>query len=120
MDDERAICEIAEELLRAVGYQTVAANSGAEAIELARSLPQPIDLLLTDLVMPLMNGSVLATHFAEYRPNTRVSYMSGYAAPLINDEGVMPSDVTVLAKPFTGAALRRAVRTALNADRQAH
>jgi two-component system cell cycle sensor histidine kinase/response regulator CckA len=118
VDDEAAVCEIAEEHLRSVGYQTVSANSGAEALELARSMPQPIDLLLTDLVMPLMNGSELAAQFGEDRPETGVLYMSGYAAPLVNDAGVMASDITVLAKPFTGAALRRAVRTALNAERQ--
>jgi CheY-like chemotaxis protein len=117
VDDEEAICDIAEQLLRAAGYWTASANSGAAAIELARSMPRQIDLLLTDLVMPLMSGSELAGEFAAHRPETRVLYMSGYAASRFDDEGVITPDVTILAKPFTGAALRRAVRVVLNAER---
>jgi len=74
----------------------------------------PIDLLLTDVVMPGMGGKQLAKRLLELRPGLRVLYMSGYADDVINNREVLPESTLLLPKPFTRAVLLRKVREALN------
>jgi two-component system, cell cycle sensor histidine kinase and response regulator CckA len=113
VDDEPAICALAEKMLSEAGYQVLVATSGAEALAEAGG-QQHIDLLLTDVVMPRMFGHELASRLAAAQPDLRVLYMSGYADALLEQESVQPNDV-VLAKPFSATALLRTVRAVLDA-----
>jgi DNA-binding NarL/FixJ family response regulator len=75
----------------------------------------PIDLLLTDVVMPGIGGRQLAKRLLELRPGLHVLYMSGYTDDVISNRGVLPENTLLLPKPFTRAILLRRVREALNA-----
>jgi signal transduction histidine kinase/ActR/RegA family two-component response regulator len=109
VDDDPAICAILQRTLHAAGYRVLAARSGPEALELARASSVPIDLLLTDLMMPRMSGKQLAQSL---RAASAVLYLSGYfdasTQALIGGERLLP-------KPFTRAELLLAVREALDA-----
>ncbi len=117
VDDEPAICDIAERILSRAGYRVLVATSGAQAIEVIDTGGHRVDLLLTDVVMPQMFGNELADHIAARQPQTRVLYMSGWADALTEENGTLPPGTTVLAKPFSAAALLRAVRRVLDASR---
>ncbi|HVQ92334.1 MAG TPA: response regulator [Mycobacteriales bacterium] len=117
VDDEPAICDIAERILSRAGYRVLVATSGAQAIEVIDAGGHRVDLLLTDVVMPQMFGNELADHVAARQPQTRVLYMSGWADALTEENGTLPPGTTVLAKPFSAAALLRAVRRVLDASR---
>ena len=93
------------------------AASGAEALALAERHEGPIHLLLTDVVMPEMNGRELARHLASLRPEVRVLYMSGYADEAIARHGVLDPGTAFLQKPFTPDGLARKVREVLDQSR---
>jgi CheY-like chemotaxis protein len=90
----------------------VAAN-GPDALELARAFTGHIDLLLTDVIMPQMNGSELAPRLVASRPDLRVLFMSGFAQPALGASGTLAPGVVLLDKPFTEPALLASVREAL-------
>jgi two-component system cell cycle sensor histidine kinase/response regulator CckA len=114
VEDEESLRSVTRDLLVQMGYNVIEANSGAQALEVARQHHSPIHLLLTDVVMPGMNGPALARNFAESHPETKVLYMSGYAGHTIDRHGVLESGVLLLEKPYTRDALTRKVRAALN------
>jgi two-component system cell cycle sensor histidine kinase/response regulator CckA len=113
VEDEATLRAIAREILEEDGYRVIEATGPHEAIEMARRHPQPIHLLLTDVVMPGMNGRVLAESLMATRPALRVLYMSGYTDDVIAHRGVFESGAHFLAKPFTVLALLGRVRAAL-------
>ena len=115
VEDEEALRELARELLEANGYKVIEAERGEKAIQLVERSQTPIDLLLTDVVMPSMGGRQLAKRLLGLRPGLRVLYMSGYADDVINNRGALPENTLLLPKPFTRAVLLRKVREALNA-----
>jgi CheY-like chemotaxis protein len=100
-------------ILAQAGYRVLAAHDGEAALALARSHDGPIHGLLTDVVMPRVNGPQLAEALRLIRPGTAVLFMSGYAGPLMTDEGILPPGVTVLSKPFTKTRLLDAVAATL-------
>jgi signal transduction histidine kinase/CheY-like chemotaxis protein len=114
VEDEPAIRALACEMLEAHGYRAIAAASGEEALGLAVRHPGPIDLLLSDVVMPGFAGPALAERFAVVRPHARVLFMSGYAGDDLARRGVEDEASDVLPKPFTADALLRRVREALD------
>jgi two-component system, cell cycle sensor histidine kinase and response regulator CckA len=114
VEDEPALRELARELLEANGYKVIEAERGEQAIRLVESSQAPIDLLLTDVVMPGIGGKQLATRLLELRPGLHVLYMSGYTDDVINNRGVLSDKALLLAKPFTRAVLLRKVREALD------
>jgi CheY-like chemotaxis protein len=112
VEDEASILELARMLLEELGYKVLAAGGAKEALELAGKNPGPIHLLLTDVVMPRMNGPELASRLAALRPGLRCLYMSGYAeGPGARGPSL---ELDYLRKPFTLTDLSRKVREVLD------
>jgi DNA-binding response OmpR family regulator len=116
-EDEEGIRDSLARSLSKAGYTVLVAATAAEALELARQHPAPIDLLLSDVVMPGMLGDELAANLHQRRPDVKVLFMSGYAGDLMSRYGVLEPGVTVLPKPFTTDALLTAVRTMIGVAR---
>ncbi len=113
VEDEDAVRRIVKIVLESAGYRVIAARCGAEGLELAQAHDGPIQLLVTDVVMPEMSGRELAEQVTRIRPDTRVLYMSGYTNDAIMRHGIVESGVAFLQKPFSSVALARKVREAL-------
>ncbi|MET0494044.1 MAG: ATP-binding protein, partial [Actinoplanes sp.] len=114
-EDEDPLRETICRYLTRAGYTVVAAPDGPTALALAEAHPGPIDLLLSDVMMPGMPGQELAGQLQEVRPQTPVLLMSGYAGMLMNDHGALPAGMTVLAKPFTENEILTAIRSSISA-----
>ena len=112
VEDERPLKELIVDVLRRCGYHVLDADSPREAIALAASRDDRIDLLVTDVVMPEMHGQELAGRLRAARPDVRVLFISGYSRKMAGDES-LPVDVNLLAKPFDPRTLARAVRGVL-------
>jgi PAS domain S-box-containing protein len=115
VEDEEGIRDVTRRVLERGGYRVLAAPGGPEALELARGHDGPIDLLITDVIMPRMMGHELAGEIATLRPATRVMYMSGYAQPLVGTGQGLPPGTILIEKPFTEHGLLVKVREALGA-----
>jgi CheY-like chemotaxis protein len=113
-EDAEDLRELISTFMSRNGYTVLAANSSNEAIELAERDDQPIHLLLTDMVMPGINGRELANRLTLKRPGMRVLYMSGYTSDVIIDQGVIEAGIFLLEKPFSEAALMRKLREVLD------
>ncbi|HEX6850132.1 MAG TPA: ATP-binding protein [Candidatus Polarisedimenticolaceae bacterium] len=116
-EDDPAILELCREMLQAEGYRVLPASSPTLALEIARTHPDPIDLLLTDVVMPTLNGRDLQERVAELRPGIATLFMSGYSADVLTARGVLAAGVKLLPKPFSLGELLRQVRRALDGGR---
>ena len=113
VEDEDQVRSLTSSILSRHGYRVLTAASGAEALQIARDHSEPIHLLLTDVVMPGMNGAVLAQEMRALRPEIRILYMSGYTDASITGEAVFAGDVAYIEKPFTSAALQEKVQAAI-------
>jgi len=89
-----------------------------DALQIGHRHKEPIDLLLTDVVLPRMGGRKVAEHLVISRPGMKVLYMSGYTDDVIFHRGVLEANTAFLQKPFTFATLTRKVREVLDAGRQ--
>ena len=114
VEDEAALRDVAGRILSGAGYHVLAAECGASALELAARHEGPIDLLVSDVVMPGMLGKELAERLTGMRPDTRVLYMSGYAQPVLHSQGTLDPGIELLEKPFTAGDLLAAVRKRLD------
>jgi two-component system cell cycle sensor histidine kinase/response regulator CckA len=114
VDDDRDVLSMAADMLTAAGYAVRSTVDPRAALRLARTHPDPIQLLLTDVVMPLMSGGTLAEEFRAFRPQTHVLFMSAYNIETAERYRVQlgPGE-PFLHKPFTMAGLEHAVRAAL-------
>jgi CheY-like chemotaxis protein len=115
VEDEAPVRELAVQILRAHGYRVLAAENGPRALEVSNEYRGSIQLLLTDVVMPQMNGKELAHRLQAMRRDIRVLYISGYSEDVIAHHGIVEEGAVVLAKPFTLEALTRKVRAVLDA-----
>ena len=115
VEDSQTVLDTARPMLASLGYRVLVAGSAIAAIDLAREHPGIIDLVITDVVMPVMNGHDLAERLAELRPGLRVLYTSGYSADVIGRHGVLEEGVHFVSKPFSLATLSAGVRQALDA-----
>ncbi len=113
-EDDPAVRGIAAEVLRGRGYSVLEAPDGPSALEIARSHPGDLHLLLTDMVMPGMTGGELADAFARMRPSARVLFMSGYAEDVVASRAAAPGAEQYLPKPLTPESLARKVREVLD------
>ncbi|WP_129126451.1 hybrid sensor histidine kinase/response regulator [Geomonas oryzae] len=114
VEDEPEILRMTTDMLKLQGYRTIAASSPEEALNAAEQHPGEIDLLLTDVIMPGMNGRALADRLLAARPGLKCLYMSGYTADAISQHGVLDPDVKYIQKPFNMKALARKVREVLS------
>jgi two-component system, cell cycle sensor histidine kinase and response regulator CckA len=114
VEDESALREMTTELLRKEGYTVLEAADGPTAIARSAEYDKPIDVVLTDVVLPGINGREVASRIAEARPGVKVIYMSGYTAPSVVSQGLLESSVVLLPKPFTRVALLRQLRKVLD------
>ncbi len=114
VEDDDIVRRLARQALEDSGYRILEATDGDDARRVSEKHAGPIDLLLTDVVMPRLNGPDLARLLAAARPGLPVLYMSGYADQAIYRSGVLDQEASFLAKPFTLDALRRRVRDAVD------
>jgi two-component system cell cycle sensor histidine kinase/response regulator CckA len=116
VEDEEQVRAVAENVLRRQGYRVLSAQSPGEALLLSENEATRIDLLLTDVVMPIMSGPDLAKRLALTRTRMKVLCMSGYTDDSIVRHGVLDTGIAYLQKPFTPASLLRKVRLVLEGD----
>ena len=115
VEDEANLRYLARQYLEKQGYKVIEAADGAVAMQIAVAHEKTIHLLLTDVIMPGMNGRELAQRISEIRPNVKVLYMSGYTENVIGHNGTLDSGIRLLQKPFTLRDLKRIVREVLDA-----
>jgi PAS domain S-box-containing protein len=116
VEDEPALLDITTAMLERLGYTVIAASRPGEAIRLAETHPGEIHLLLTDVVMPEMNGRDLAKNILSFYPNLKRLFTSGYTADVIAHHGVLAEGVQFLQKPFTLEDLAGKVREVLRSE----
>lgn len=114
VEDDEHLRRMAERLLRQLGYTVTAADSGERALQYLERDDSHCDLLLTDVIMPQMNGKMLADRVVNLRPSVKVLFMSGYTADVIAHHGVLAPEEQFLAKPFTLRELADQVRDTLD------
>jgi len=114
VEDETNLRYLARQFLEKQGYRVIEAADGAVAMQIAVAHEGMIHLLLTDVIMPGMNGRELAQRISEIRPNTKVLYMSGYTENVIGHNGTLDAGVRLLQKPFTLRELKSKVREVLD------
>jgi PAS domain S-box-containing protein len=113
VEDQQDVRKLAVNILQQSGYHLLEAANGDEALGMCEAYSGPIDLLVTDVVMPGMTGRELAGLLVQSRPRVKVIYMSGYSSDVIGKQGVIAPDVDYLPKPFTPAELSSKVREVL-------
>ena len=113
VDDEAQVRTLARDILLGAGYRVLEAEGGEQALRVAENHPGIIHVLLTDIMMPGMNGTELADRLGVVRPDTKAIFMSGRAAEVISDAGVLIPVDSFLAKPFTVDRLLNKVRERL-------
>ena len=114
VEDEDPVRRAAVEVLNILGYQVFEAGNGEQAVQIAHVLKKPIHLLLTDVIMPQMNGREVAEAIKTIHPETLVLFMSGYSDDIISDHGILDKNVHFLEKPFTPLTLAKKVRQVLD------
>jgi PAS domain S-box-containing protein len=115
VEDEESVRDLTVRVLEQQGYTVLAAGHPKEALRWSEQHRKPIHLLLTDVIMPGMNGTGLARALTSSRPGLKILYVSGYTADAIARRVVLAPDVAFLQKPFTARALAREVRQLLDA-----
>jgi PAS domain S-box-containing protein len=115
VEDEANLRYLARQFLEKQGYKVIDAADGAVAMQIAVAHEGVIHLLLTDVIMPGMNGRELAQRISEIRPNVKVLYMSGYTENVVGHDGTLDAGVRLLQKPFNLRDLKNRVREALDA-----
>jgi two-component system, cell cycle sensor histidine kinase and response regulator CckA len=119
VEDAQPLRKLAQAFLTGVGFRVLSAGSGEEALEVAAHSGMAFDLLLTDVVMPGMNGRVLAEQLLRRLPTMKVLYMSGYTDSFIAGHGVLEPGTHLLQKPFTEDVLIRKTREVLDDGKKA-
>jgi DNA-binding response OmpR family regulator len=100
VDDEKSVVSFLSEMLMLRGFTVLRAGGAREALDAAADFPGRLDLLLSDVVMPAMNGKELASRIARIRPGIKVLFMSAYSDEIVTSHGVVPAGVNMIRKPF--------------------
>jgi PAS domain S-box-containing protein len=119
VEDESSLRNLSRQFLESQGYTVLEAAEGAAAIQICNSHPGPIHLLLTDLIMPGINGRELARRVSAMRPETKVLYMSGYTENVIAHNAILEEGIALLQKPFSLSTLKTKVREKLSSASRA-
>ncbi|HSR29493.1 MAG TPA: GAF domain-containing protein [Anaerolineae bacterium] len=114
VEDDASVRHLAVRVLKSHGYRALEAGNGLEALQICGQQSGPLHLVLTDVVMPLMNGMELAERLRDQQPELAVLYMSGYADGAIPQQGELPANTAFLSKPFTVETLIQKVRALLS------
>ena len=117
VEDEEDVRKYAAEVLESRGYSVRSAADGEAALELAENHPDPIDMLITDVVLPGMNGRELAERLKSLRPALQVLFTSGYTQDVIAEQGVLEHGMAYIAKPYTPGELAAKVQEILTRTR---
>ena len=117
VEDEVPLRRMLQETLSGAGYRVLEADDGTDAIRKWEKQAASIDLLLTDVVMPLVNGRQLAKRLTSVAPRMRVVYMSGYADDVIAYHGILDEATTLVQKPFSPSTLLQKLREVLDAGK---
>ncbi len=114
VEDEESVRRVVARMLEHAGYQLISAANGVEAIALVDRYAGTIDLVVTDVVMPVMKGPAMVAQLCEGRPGLRVLYLSGYTDATVSQNGLLDARANFLQKPFASEALTRKVREVLD------
>jgi len=120
VEDDPLVRNVALRALESAGYKVLESGNGHGALAMAHSCDDEIDLLITDVVMPLMGGRELAQELSALHPKTSILFMSGYTDDAVVRHGIMDKDIEYLQKPFTPESLVRRVGEVLRDARNAH
>src|SRR3984957_10792917 len=116
VEDENNLRRLARQYLEMQGYKILEAEDGAAALQIVEGHQGKIDLLLTDVIMPGMNGRELADHITELLPEVRVLYMSGYTENAVGQDGMLDAGINLLQKPFSLPVIKDPVREVLDSE----
>ena len=114
VEDDDQVRALASTALKARGYKVFSAENGEQALKVAAELTMPVDILITDVIMPKMGGPELVGKISPLRPEMRVLYITGYTENAIIPLGTVPAGVQLLAKPFTPNMLAQKVSEMLS------
>ena len=117
VEDDEMFLELTTEVLESQGYSVLPAGTPVDALEICRQHPDPIHLVVTDMVMPEMTGKALAERLAADRPQIAVLLMSGYSDEILEERGATDSEHAFIQKPFSTKDLARTVRRLLDSER---
>jgi CheY-like chemotaxis protein len=117
VEDDDEVRSVATRILRRNGYRVLEAGNGAEALRVCEEEDEPVDLIVTDIVMPEMNGSELAQKIREKQPDARILFTSGYTEDAVVRQSFLHPGEAFMEKPFTPATLARKARELLDPDR---
>jgi DNA-binding response OmpR family regulator len=114
VEDQDQLRDLVCRTLRQSGYTVLDATDGASAIRMVSGHPGAVNILITDVVLPGMNGRELYDRLLRQRPGLRVLFMSGYSGDILSENGVTTEGVDLIQKPFTLQAFTAKVRDVLN------
>ena len=117
VEDEPMVRELAKDFLEEYGYRVLTAANGSEGLQVCEDFPEPIDLIITDVIMPQMSGRELAERARTLRPGTRVLYMSGFTDDAVVRHGVIADEMCFIQKPFSPDSLAAKAREILDGAR---
>lgn len=117
VEDEIQILNFEKILLERLGYKLLLANNPANALSIAEEYPDKIDLLITDVIMPGMNGKELQHKILVLRPHIKCIFVSGYATGIIERHGILPEEISFIEKPFTANVFATKIRNVLDQPR---
>jgi DNA-binding response OmpR family regulator len=116
VEDEPQIRNLAFDCLAYCGYDVLSASNGVEALQIIERLQRPVDLILTDVVMPKLSGRELSERISVLQPSAKVLFMSGYTNDSIVNHGILDGATWFIQKPFALESLVRRVREVLDSD----
>jgi CheY-like chemotaxis protein len=113
-EDEEPVRKILVRTLEKYGYRVLEAQNGIEAVQKAWGYREPIHLLLTDAMMPKMNGRELAVEIKKTRPKIKILFLSGYPREVLSEQGILDSGIHLIQKPYEQEELVRQIRRILD------